>query len=281
MTIAEAIRTATRTLTDASVPEPARESSLLVEFVAGKSRTFVVAHPEYEFDSSEIQRLAEAVRRRAAHEPFQYIVGKQEFYGLDFAVTPDVLIPRPETEMLVEKSIDLLRGLPAAGFLEIGIGSGCIAVSILKNLPNVSAVGVDISDAAIEVAAANAAAHGVNDRLKLAIGDVYERLAAGKFDLIVSNPPYVPFRDLEGLQPEVREHEPHIALSDGGDGLSIVKKIIGGAPVFLKQGGWLLIEVGFSQAAEVREIVDSKIWQGLDILPDLQGIPRMVSAHLR
>lgn len=281
MNIAEALKHTANALTEAHVPEPVRESSLLIEHAIDRNRAFVVAHPEYELVEEELQRLCNAVQRRTSHEPYQYIVGRQEFYGLEFRVTPDVLIPRPETEMLVEKSLELVRDLPSPRFLEIGIGSGCIAVSILKNLPAASAVGVDVSKEALEVARSNATRHSVDARLRLEAGDVYDRLAAERYDLIVSNPPYVPSSDLAGLQPEVRDHEPHVALSDGGDGLSIVKRIIHGAPSFLKPGGWLLIEIGFSQAGEVRKMVAAETWESLDILPDLQGIPRMVVVQLR
>jgi release factor glutamine methyltransferase len=281
MTVAEALKNGASTLVHGAVPEPARESSLLLEFALQRTRAFLIAYPEYELVETEAARFQEVLDRRASHEPYQYIVGKQEFYGLDFTVTPDVLIPRPETEMLVERSIELLRDLPSPSLLEIGVGSGCIAVSILRVVQNAEAIGVDISEAAIRVAKSNAEHQDVDDRLRLGLSNVYEGIPSSKFDLIVSNPPYVPFRDIAGLQAEVRDHEPHNALSDGGDGLSIIKKIIHGAPQYMKSAGWLLIEIGMGQSENVLAMFNPEIWEKFEARPDFQGIPRMVLAQLK
>lgn len=258
------------------INEPRREASLLIAFSLQKDKTFLIAHPEYELSTEEETRLLKVLQRRAKREPFQHITGKQEFYGLDFEVTRDVLIPRPETEMIVENAVELL---PAnSKFCEVGIGSGCISISILHNIETVIAIGLDISANALQIAKKNAQKHEVSDRIKLKISDVFEVLQNETFDLIVSNPPYIPRQDFAALQPEVRDFEPINALTDGKNGLSIIKKIINDAPYFLRSHGVLLMEIGFNQATEVKEMFSPKKWQSIEILPDLQNIPRMVKA---
>jgi release factor glutamine methyltransferase len=268
-------------LSVAGVAEPRREASLLLEFALGRDKTFIIAHPEYELTAGEEKLAKSVLERRVRREPFQYIIGKKEFYGLEFAVTPDVLIPRPETEILVEEAIKLIRENGWKRFCEIGVGSGCIAVSILKNAPNVTAVGGDISFAALEVVRRNAETHDVIDRLTLTLSDIFAYIDDEKFDLIVSNPPYVPVADISGLQAEVHDHEPHIALTDGGDGLSIVSEIISGAKDHLGHQGVLLIEIGWDQSERVAAMFDLSEWKSIEFLPDLQGIPRIVKAIRR
>lgn len=265
-------------LADSDVVEPAREASLLLQFALACDKTFLVAHPEYELTDVEERLYISALERRANREPYQYIVGRQEFYGLDFTVTPDVLIPRPETEILVEEAIRLIRENGWKRFCEIGVGSGCIAISILKNMPSVTAVGCDISLAALDVTRQNAEKHEVIDRLTLKQSNIFADIDAEKFDLIVSNPPYVPLMDISGLQAEVRDHEPHIALTDGDDGLSIVRGIISGAKDRLNHAGVLLIEVGWDQSERVAAMFDLIEWKSVEFLPDLQGILRILKA---
>jgi release factor glutamine methyltransferase len=216
------------------------------------------------------------LQRRASREPFQYIVGRQEFRGLDFAVTKDVLIPRPETEMIVEATIEILK--ENARFCEVGIGSGCITVSILHQVKTARAIGLDVSERALAVAESNAKTHKVLERLELKLSNVFDNLQSEKFDLIVSNPPYISAEEMKTLQREVRDFEPHIALTDGRDGLSIIEKIARDAPNFLKADGVLLMEIGFNQAAKIQGMFDKTIWREIEILPDLQNILRMVKA---
>ena len=280
MNVAEAIRTAARTLANAGVAEPAKEARSLLAFALARKGSFLIAHPEYELTGKEVSEYEAYVARRAAREPFQYITGRQEFYGLDFLVTPDVLIPRPETEILVEAAIGILSDEEAPLICEIGVGSGCISIAILKNVPKARGTGVDISDAALVVARRNAEMHHVNDRLELQKGDVFEGFT-DEFDLIVSNPPYVPAGQFSGLQSEVRDHEPHLALKGGQDGLDIIRRIVSGAPDRLQAKGTLLMEIGFDQSQRVRDLFDPSAWLELDLLPDLQGIPRIVRAERR
>ena len=280
-TIAEMLNEGEQLLADAALTDPRREAATLVAMALGRDRTFLYAHPEYEPNESETARIEEFIRRRAGREPLQYIRGTQEFYGLDFEVTPDVLIPRPETEMLVELGVEFVSRFEEPRFLDAGTGSGCIPVSILKHAPNARAVAVDISPAAIAVARRNAERNGVAERVELIESDVYANLPAERFHLIVSNPPYVPERDLSGLQPEVRDHEPRVALTDGRDGLQIIAEIVRRAPEFLLPGGHLLIEIGFGQAEKVRAMTPADVWETVRMEPDLQGIPRVLVAKLR
>jgi release factor glutamine methyltransferase len=275
--IAETLKQATQILRVNEIADPRREAGLLLSLALGKNQTFLIAHPEYKLTIPEQKLFAEYLKRRAGREPYQYIAGRQEFYGLDFIVTPDVLIPRPETEMIVEMSLAILKDIAKPLFCEMGVGSGCISISILHHLKSAEADGVDCSPMALEVAEKNAIRHNVADRLTLAISnalDVFE--SAPHFDLIVSNPPYVPVEDFESLQAEVRDYEPAIALTDNSDGLSLIKKLIADSPQYLKPNGYLLIEIGFQQAQAVGRMVSFDTWRSFEILPDLQGIPRMV-----
>ncbi len=278
-TISESLKNAAAILTGGGVAEAVREAKSLLAFALNVNQTFLIAHSEYELSIEEEKCFRDFVSRRARREPFQYIIGRQEFCGLDFAVTKDVLIPRPETELIVEAAIEILKD--NARFCEVGIGSGCISISILHRVKTASAIGLDISERALEVARKNSETHLVAERLELKISDVFEKLQNEKFDLIVSNPPYVPVEDIETLQPEVRDYEPSVALTDGADGLSIVKKIIDDAPRFLKASGFLLLEIGINQAIEVRARFNESLWRTIEVTSDFQNIPRMIKAQIR
>ncbi len=278
MNIAEILRNATEVLQKSGIAEPRREANSLLSFSLQKDKTFLIAHNDYQLSDEEEINFQTVLDRRAKHEPFQYITGKQEFYGLEFLLTPDVLIPRPETELIVENAIEILKPRPDSRFCEVGVGSGCISVSILHEIQMARATGVDISAKALEIAKKNAERHRVLERLELKLADVFSGLTDEKFDLIVSNPPYIPRQEIENLQAEVRSFEPLNALTDGQNGLSIIEKIITEAPLFLKPNGFLLMEIGFGQSAEVKRMFDAKIWQSVGFLLDLQNIPRTVKA---
>ncbi len=274
--IAEKLKEATVILQKCGIREPSREAASLLVFALGKDRTFLIVHPEYQLSIEEETGFQKFLQRRTTREPFQYITGNQEFYGLDFMVTPDVLIPRPETELIVENAIKLLP--ENAKFCEVGVGSGCISIAILHNVKTATGVGLDISENALQIAEKNARRHQVSDRLQLKKSDVFEGLKDERFDLIISNPPYISFNDFEVLQPEVHDFEPMSALTDGKNGLSIIAEIIKNSPEFLKPQNYLLMEIGFGQAIEVKNMFAPKIWETIEILPDLQNIPRMVKA---
>ncbi|MBC7900229.1 MAG: peptide chain release factor N(5)-glutamine methyltransferase [Saprospiraceae bacterium] len=281
MTISRHLIELSQILEAAGIDDPLREASSLLGFAINKDKTFIFAHPEYELTEIEAALFRTSVQRRAGREPFHYIVGRKEFFGLDFEVTPDVLIPRPETEMLVQHSIEILSEIEDPVFCEVGVGSGCIAISMLHVVQTASAVGLEISEGAIAVAKRNAERNDVANRLNLCHSNVYSALKKERFDLIVSNPPYVPAADIAGLQPEVRDFEPHGALTDGTEGLLIIETIVERSPEFLQSGCFLIMEIGIRQADNVKRLFDPSIWQAVEILPDFQSIPRMVRARLR
>lgn len=268
-------------LEDAGVPEARRQARDLLCLATGKPAAFLIAHPEFVPDRDSIARFQEFVSRRSEREPFQQIAGKQEFYGLEFAVTADVMIPRPETELIVDAGLEILSDIEGPAICEIGPGSGCIIVSLLHELPRARGVGLEISQAAMAVAQRNADSLGVADRIDLRLSNVFSSPEDGeRFDLIVSNPPYVPEEDIAGLQPEVRDFEPVVALTDGSTGLTIIEKIVKESPGRLLPGGHLLLEIGFNQSGRVLSMFDPAIWASVDAFPDLQGIPRMIKANL-
>jgi release factor glutamine methyltransferase len=276
VSIGEALREASRVLERAGVADARREAGSLLSHVLEKDRTFLISHGDDGVRDDVWERFEELISRRAKGEPAQYIIGVQDFYGRSFRVTPDVLIPRPETELLVEAALQKLNR--DSKICDVGTGSGCIAVTLLCERAGARAVAIDVSVAALEVAQQNALAHSVETRIEFVLSDCFAELHEGvaKFDLIVSNPPYVSAAALPGLQREVRDHEPLVALSPGGDGLSVIRRLVDDAPRFLSARGHLLMEIGFDQSEKVRRLVDERVWTLRDILPDLQGIPRIV-----
>lgn len=278
--ITESMDRAASALNSVGIDDPRREAASLLSFALEKDRAFLIAHPEYSLDGRESELFDQIIKRRAGREPFHHIVGVKEFYGLDFKVSADVLIPRPETEMLAARSIEILTGKATPTFCEVGVGSGCIAISVLHHSRAARAVGLERSESALSVAKVNAEHHGVLERFRLVASDVFSGLDNARFDLIVSNPPYVPSGDLPGLQPEVRDFEPHIALTDGSDGLSIIKMLVHRSPAFLKPGGHLVIEIGVNQADAVKTMFGVRHWANVEFVSDFQGIPRMVVASL-
>jgi len=279
--ITEAINYASEILKKNGIPNHRMEANSLLSLALKKDRTFLISHNEYELAEGELQTFNEFVGRRANREPFQHISGQQEFFGLEFAVSPAVLIPRPETELIVEASIKFLSGKDGLKFCEIGVGSGCISIAVLKNVENVSAVSTDISGSAVEIAKTNAEKHGVTDRINFCQSNLFGEIQPQEFDLIVSNPPYIPEEDFDDLQIEVRDFDPRTALTDEGDGLFIIEKLVVQAPNWLKKEGLLLIEIGIDQAESVSEFFSSDIWRSVEFVDDLQGIPRMAQAQKR
>ena len=281
MNIAEALREASRILQDAGVPEARREAGSLLSFVIARDRTFLISHAEDQIDEPSLDQFRDAVERRAAGEPLQYITGVQDFFGREFRVTPDVLIPRPETELLVEAALEVVSD--ASLICDVGTGSGCIAVTLLCEIVAARAVALDKSPAALKIAKFNAEKLAVADRAVFVISDCFQSLDSREhhFDLIASNPPYVSAEVVPELQREVRDHEPLVALSPGPDGLSMIRKLLLEAAAFLKQNGHLIMEIGFDQGEKVQSIVDVDVWRLLELRPDLQGIPRIVVLQKR
>jgi release factor glutamine methyltransferase len=279
MTIDDAVKHAAKELETAGIDEPFREANLLLGHILGKGRAHLISHASDELSPEQIDGFLDIVKRRADHEPFHYITGEKEFYGLPFYVDPSVLIPRPETELLVAEAIGFLNERMSPTFCEIGVGSGCISVSILHNIANANGVAGDISDAAIGVAAKNAKRHSVEDRLRLVLSDIFSAMPDEKFDLIVSNPPYIPAGDIATLEKDVRDFEPRSALTDGtDDGLAIIGRIVAEAPRFLKESGRIMFEFGFGQKNDIASFFDAAVWKDVRIMNDLASIPRIVAA---
>lgn len=285
LTIADALRDASEALRDSGSDEPRREAVSLLSHALSRDRAFLVTHSDERLTAEQLRSYLSSVERRAAGEPLQYITGAQEFYGLNFEVNENVLIPRPETELLVETALEILKGTDSPLVCDVGTGSGCIAVSLLHERRDARAVALDVSSAALEVAARNAARNGVAARIEFLVSDCFDALAANehdaaRFDLVASNPPYIAEDDLESLQREVRDHEPRVALTPGGDGLKVIRRLVSESPRHLKPGGHLLIEIGFDQHERVASFIDPRVWTLLDIRRDLQGIPRTVVLRL-
>lgn len=281
-TIADLMNVASSVLEDAGIPNSRREASGLLEFATGLTRTEIIAHPETLIDSSMERRFLGILERRRQREPFHYITGSKEFFGLDFMVDRRVLIPRPETELLVEKGLSKLKDAEGSVFCEVGIGSGCVSVSILKNQRGARAIGLDISNDSLEVAMINAQRHGVYERLQLIESDLFSSLEKGiLFEAIISNPPYVSSLDLKNLEPEVRDFEPRLALTDGDSGLNLIQKIISESPDFLRDDGLIAIEIGFDQKHVVGSMFTDALWKDVRFIKDLQGHERIVFATRR
>lgn len=280
--IGKIVSEATATLQAAEITEPRMEAVSLLMHTLHVDRTFILAHPERELNAEELQKFREFVKRRASREPLQYITGVQEFFKLRFEVTPDVLIPRPETELIVEAGLDLLRHDSSPVIADIATGSGCIIVSLLYELNGARGVATDNCLGALDVARRNAERHRVADRLELIQTDLVCSLSTtANFSLIVSNPPYIPVADLDTLPAEVRDHEPRDALASDDNGLAHIRELLLTTSVLLRNGGHFIFEIGFGQADQVRESIDKRLWELVEIKKDLQNIPRTIVLQKR
>ena len=276
--IANALSDAARVLSEAEVADARREAAALLTSLLGKDRAFLISHSDEALDDELVKTFEDQVRRRASGEPLQYITGVQEFFGLSFEVSPAALIPRPETEFIVESALECLATRPEAPLLlDVGTGSGCITIALLRERPNARAVAVDVSPAAVALAGRNARRHAVSERVAFLVADAVSALAPRPmFDLIVSNPPYIADEEWETLQREVRDHEPRTALTSGSDGLTMIRRLVAECAVQLHEGGYLIFEIGYRQQAAVERMINGKVWERIAIRPDLQGIPRTV-----
>lgn len=275
MTVQTALLQGAGLLEDAAIPVARLTAEVLLAHALRRERVYLFAHPEHELSDLEWLHYGRYLHERLQGKPTQYITGRQEFYGREFRVTPDVLIPRPETEHVVEAALDLARG--AARVLDVGCGSGVLAVTL--RLETGAAVwATDISLPAIRVAAQNAKRLGAE--IAFAACDVMSAFAGASIDLIVSNPPYVAERDAAGLQREVRDFEPPQALFAGPEGLDIYARLVRDAERVLRPGGWIIMELGYTSHDRVAAMFSHR-WQDVRSFPDLAGIPRVLAARLR
>lgn len=298
--IRSALKEAFHQLREAKVPSHTLAAELLLMHVLGHDRTWLYAHPEQLLERAVAKHYFELVKRRSSGVPTQYLNGKQEFWGLEFEVSPSVLIPRPETEHVIEVALDRLghrgsfferssmagkqvdgEGLKIA---DVGTGSGCIAIALAKELPRAQFYATDISSEALQVARRNAQRYAVRERIQFLQCNLLDRvpLSAGEarcLDMIASNPPYVGLADKEGLQREVRDHEPEAALYGGEEGTDVYGPLVRGAAVRLKPGGKLVLELGYNSLSAVSALVANQAWTNVAVTNDLAGIPRVLAAE--
>jgi len=288
----QALNTAVERLTSSRVPSPRMNAELLIMFTLDCDRAYLYAHPERELTPDEARRYNEAVERRATGLPAQYITGHQEFWGLDLIVSPAVLIPRPETEHVVEAVLELVsrarsaqhqdqKQQPRTGVsaphslrvVDVGTGSGAIALALAKELPSAEILATDISPEALEVARANAARLELTSRIEFHQTDLLDGFPAASFDIVVSNPPYVGDSEEEQVQLEVRKFEPRNAVFAGPTGLEVIERLVPQARDLLRPEGWLVFEISGTIADRVRSLLSA--WNEVEIRNDLQGIARV------
>lgn len=264
-------------LRQAGLPAPDLDARILVQAACGANDIEMIREPGTMLTKAEEERLAEWERRRLAREPVSRILGSREFWGLTFAVTPATLDPRPDSETLVETALDLLRDVQSPRILDLGTGTGCLLLALLHERPDATGLGVDLSEGALAVAASNASALGLSARASF-VESEWAANVEGRFDLVISNPPYIVHADIAGLDEEVRLHDPMLALDGGADGLDAYRAIARLLPDHLTQTGHAVIELGAGQAQEVARLFESAGFRVPRVVPDLGGIPRALVA---
>lgn len=284
-TIARLLSWTTDFFREHGIENPRLDAEVLLGAVLGKDRMYLYVHFDEPLEPVELARFRSYVKERAAHVPLAYVLGRREFMGLDFRVTRDTLIPRPDTEVLVQCAVDFLRARAAEGrddlaLADIGTGTGAIALSVLHYTEGTRADAVDISPAAAEVARENAERLNLTERIEIHEGDLTAPLAGRSYDVILSNPPYIPTADIATLMPEVRSHEPHLALDGGRDGLTLYRRLAADAPALLREGGMIAVEVGIGEACDVACLLERhpRIVR-TEIHRDLGGIERVVVGY--
>ena len=261
----------------AGITEAKLDARLLLEYVCGTDHSVLYAHPDREVTDSEKERYDELLDRRAAREPVAYILGTWDFMGLTYKVSKDVLIPEQDTETLVEEAMRYLED--GMRVLDLCTGSGCIALSLLHYTNHTTAVGTDISGAALDIARKNASANGLSDRIEFLETDLFPKEKGEKFDIIVSNPPYIRTDVIETLAPEVKDYEPMLALDGSADGLAFYRRIIEGASEYLFTSGYLIMEIGFDQAEDVTALLtEDGRYHDIEVIKDYAGNDRVVRA---
>jgi release factor glutamine methyltransferase len=286
-----ALTAAVERLDAAEIGSPRLNGETLLMFVLGVNRAYLYAHPELELNPEEQARYDEVVAQRATGMPSQYITGHQEFWGLDFVVTPAVLIPRPETEHLVETVLEFVREekeqvASELKIVDVGTGSGCVALALANELPFAQVHATDISRTALEIAKANAARLQMEKRVEFLhcdvlqpFGETLRRASFHDLDFVVSNPPYVAYSEADKVQKSVKEFEPQDAVFAGKHGLDVIVRLIEQGHAALKERGWLVVEIGYSMRDQVLELLKPVLWEDIRVVPDLQGIPRVIAAR--
>ena len=277
MLLRDALTSAVNRLTAAAVPSPRMNADLLLMFTLNCDRAYLYAHPERQLSSDEQSRYDQVLGQRAQGVPAQYITGHQEFWGMDLIVSPAVLIPRPETEHVIETVLPRARAMTNPRIADVGTGSGCIALALAKELPHAEIHATDISCDALEIARANAARHQLQNRIHFYRIDLLQGLGSNRFDLVVSNPPYVGESEEDQVQLEVRKFEPRDAVFAGPTGLEVIQRLIPQAHDTLKPGGWLVIEISGTIADGAKDLLHT--WGEVRVTEDLQKIPRVASAQ--
>jgi len=264
----------------AGIDTPELDARLLAELAFGMGPLELVNRERETAEEAALARLQGFATRRLRGEPVVRIIGEKEFWGLAFRLDAATLVPRPETEMLVRRGLEVLHGRAHKSVLDLGTGTGCVPIAILSESPSATAVAVDLSAAAVAAARGNAERHGVGKRFDARVGSWFEPLRAGEsFDLITANPPYIENAAIDALPPEVRDHDPRLALDGGEDGLDAYRAIVGEARRWLKPGGALLVEIGATQAAAVRALYGQAGLEEVAVEKDLAGLDRVVAGH--
>ncbi len=277
MRLKEALISGIERLTAAHVGSPRMNAEVLLLFTLSCDRTHLYAYPERDFTPEEFTRYDEALSQRAHGVPSQYITGHQEFWGMDLVVAPAVLIPRPETEHLIETVVPLAQKIHNPRIVDVGTGSGAIALALAKELPNAEIHATDISSAVLEIAKANAARHQLEGRIHFHQADLLAGFRDAEFDFVVSNPPYVGESEADQVQLEVRKFEPRSAVFAGLTGLEVIQRLVPQAHAILKPGGWLVMEISGTIVEGVRWTLSG--WKDVKIIDALQGIPRVALAR--
>lgn len=275
---------ATTLFSQAGIDTSQLDAELLMAYALHTTRIHIISHSEQLPSDEEIQQFRQMIARRAKREPLAYITGEREFWKLSFDIVPGVLVPRPETETLVETVLSQLRGLDSPIMAEIGAGSGCIAISLAMEVPDAFIYATEVDPVALEVAGRNALKHRVDDRVKIMEGNLLDPLQFDlhcKLDAVISNPPYIPSGEIDSLQPEVAKYEPRGALDGGPDGMVYHRQILAVAREWLKPGGWVHMEIGIGQAAEVVDYAYKHGYWKARITKDLAGIERIISCKYR
>jgi release factor glutamine methyltransferase len=281
LTVADALAAAAARLTAAGIENASLDAELLLRHVLEWDRASVIARARSPLDFAAETALHRLVEARASRRPLQHLTGTQAFWRHDFLVTPDVLIPRPETEVLVEAALAAIKGIHAPVVVDVGTGSGCIALSLAAERPDAEVHAVDISPAALRVARENARRASLTNGVRFHEADLLApwECAGSVFDLVASNPPYVSSEEIETLAPEVRDHEPRLALVPPGSPLSMYERLAPAARAVLRKGGALVLEVGAGQATAVSAVVRAAGFSSVKVVRDLQGIPRTIVAY--